>query len=67
MLIGTPGEVVDGLPHWFESGTADGFHSCPATLPQGIDDLAEQVIPECAAEDYFGRGMKALRYGRTLG
>lgn len=53
MLTGTLGEVVDDLRHSFESGAADGFNICPATLPQGIDDLAEPVILEMRRSGRF--------------
>lgn len=67
VLIGTPGEVVDDLQQWFESGAADGFNICPATLPQGIDDLAELVIPEMRRRGLFRSEYEGTTLRENLG
>ena len=67
VLIGTPADVVDDLQHWFESGAADGFNMCPATLPQGIDDLAELVIPEMRRRGLFRTEYEGVTLRENLG
>ncbi|WP_031362797.1 hypothetical protein [Caballeronia sordidicola] len=67
VLIGTPAGVVDDLQHWFESGAADGFNICPATLPQGIDDLAELVIPEMRRRGLFRTEYEGTTLRENLG
>lgn len=63
----TPAEVVDDLQHWFESGAADRFNICPATLPQGIDDLAELVIPEMRRRGLFRTEYEGTTLWQNLG
>jgi alkanesulfonate monooxygenase SsuD/methylene tetrahydromethanopterin reductase-like flavin-dependent oxidoreductase (luciferase family) len=67
VLIGTLPGLVDDLQHWFESGAADGFNICPATLPQGIDDLAELVIPETRRRGLFRTEYEGTTLRENLG
>lgn len=61
-LVGTPETIVDTLQEWFQNGAADGFNLCPATLPGGIDDVIEFILPELRR-----RGLFRSEYeGRTL-
>ncbi|WP_437882338.1 LLM class flavin-dependent oxidoreductase [Pseudomonas sp. LRF_L74] len=57
-LVGTAGELVDQLQHWFEAGAADGFNIMPPWLPGGLDDILELVVPELRR-----RGLFRQRYG----
>jgi alkanesulfonate monooxygenase SsuD/methylene tetrahydromethanopterin reductase-like flavin-dependent oxidoreductase (luciferase family) len=66
-IFSTPAEVVDDLQHWFESGAADRFNICPATLPQGIDDLAELVIPEMRRRGLFRTEYEGTALWQNLG
>ncbi len=52
-IVGTPEEIADGMQHWFETGAADGFNICPATLPGGLDDFVELVLPELRRRGLF--------------
>ena len=62
MMIGTPTQVADQLEAWFTGGAADGFNILPPTLPGGLDDFADMVIPELQR-----RGLFRTEYeGRTL-
>ena len=62
MVIGTPADIADEMEAWFRGEAADGFNICPATLPHGIDDMAELVVPELRR-----RGLFRTEYeGRTL-
>ncbi|MBD1552623.1 LLM class flavin-dependent oxidoreductase [Pseudomonas typographi] len=62
VVIGEPGEVADQLEHWFRSEAADGFNVMPATLPGGLDDFVDTVVPLLQA-----RGLFRQRYqGTTL-
>ena len=61
-LVGTPTDIADQLEHWFRSGAADGFNILSPTLPHGLQDFAELVIPELQR-----RGLFRTEYtGRTL-
>lgn len=61
-LVGTPVHIADQLEHWFKTGAADGFNVLAPTLPHGLKDFAELVIPELQR-----RGLFRTEYaGRTL-
>lgn len=52
-LIGTPSEIVDTMEEWFEEGVADGFNLMPPTLPGGLEDFVEFIVPELQKRDLF--------------
>jgi FMN-dependent oxidoreductase (nitrilotriacetate monooxygenase family) len=52
-VVGTPQDIADDMQQWFEAGAADGFNVCPATLPGGLDDFAELVLPELRRRGLF--------------
>lgn len=61
-LVGTPESIADQLEHWFTTGAADGFNVLAPTLPHGLKDFAELVVPELQR-----RGLFRTEYtGRTL-
>jgi FMN-dependent oxidoreductase (nitrilotriacetate monooxygenase family) len=61
-LIGTPAQIVDELEERFLNLGADGFNIMPPTVPGGLDDFIELVIPELRR-----RGLFRSEYeGRTL-
>lgn len=44
-MAGTPETVADTLEAWFRANAADGFSLSPNTLPGGLDDFVDQVVP----------------------
>jgi alkanesulfonate monooxygenase SsuD/methylene tetrahydromethanopterin reductase-like flavin-dependent oxidoreductase (luciferase family) len=61
-LIGTAEQIVDELEERFLKGGADGFNIMPPTVPGGLDDFIELVLPELRR-----RGLFRTEYeGRTL-
>lgn len=61
-IIGTPAQIVDEMEERFQKHGADGFNIMPATLPGGLDDFIELVLPELRR-----RGLVRTEYeGRTL-
>ncbi len=61
-VVGTPESIADQLEHWFKTGAADGFNILAPTLPHGLKDFADLVIPELQR-----RGLFRTEYtGRTL-
>ena len=61
-LVGTPESIADQLEHWFTTGAADGFNILSPTLPQGLRDFAELVIPELQRRGLFRKAYT----GKTL-
>ena len=61
-LVGTPVQIADRLQEWFEQGAADGFNVLVPHLPGGLEDFANEVVPELQR-----RGLFRTEYeGRTL-
>jgi len=61
-VIGTASMIVDDMQTWFDSYAVDGFLIQPATLPGGLNDFVDQVIPELR-----NRGLFRVEYeGTTL-
>lgn len=44
-IVGTAEQVADGIEDWFRRGALDGVSVIPPLLPQGLDDVVEQVVP----------------------
>ena len=61
-VVGTSVSIADQLEEWFTTGAADGFNVLAPTLPHGLKDFADLVIPELQR-----RGLFRTEYtGRTL-
>jgi FMN-dependent oxidoreductase (nitrilotriacetate monooxygenase family) len=52
-VVGTPKSIADQLEHWFTTGAADGFNILSPTLPHGLTDFAQGVIPELQRRGLF--------------
>jgi FMN-dependent oxidoreductase (nitrilotriacetate monooxygenase family) len=62
VVKGTPKQIADHMERWYVEEAADGFNVMPPTLPNGLDDFVELVIPELQR-----RGLFRTEYtGRTL-
>jgi alkanesulfonate monooxygenase len=44
-VCGTASDTADHKQHWFEAGAVDGFLIQPMTLPEGLEQFADEVIP----------------------
>lgn len=55
IIIGSPETIADDLQHWFEQGAADGFNLIPASMPDGLDDFVDRVIPVLQDRGLFRR------------
>lgn len=51
--VGTASEIADELVRWFEGRAADGFNVNAATLPEGIEDFVDAVVPELQERGVF--------------
>ncbi|WP_138754303.1 LLM class flavin-dependent oxidoreductase [Paenibacillus sinopodophylli] len=52
-FAGTAIQVADQLEEWFVSGASDGFNIMPPYLPAGLEEFADQVIPELQRRGLF--------------
>jgi FMN-dependent oxidoreductase (nitrilotriacetate monooxygenase family) len=53
VFAGTPTQVADQIEYWFSGGAADGFNIMPPTLPGGLDDFVDLVVPELQRRGLF--------------
>ncbi|MBB5642567.1 LLM class flavin-dependent oxidoreductase [Cryobacterium roopkundense] len=61
-MVGTPEQIADEMIRWLHQGGADGFNLMPPTLPGGIEDFVDHVVPVLQARGVFRREYA----GRTL-
>jgi FMN-dependent oxidoreductase (nitrilotriacetate monooxygenase family) len=54
-FVGTPDQVADEMERWVTGGAADGFNLMPPTLPGGLDDVVDLVIPVLQERGLFRR------------
>lgn len=54
-IVGTAVEVADTMQTWLETDAADGFNVMFPTVPAGLDDFVELVIPELRRRGLFRR------------
>ncbi len=52
-LVGTAGEIADTMQAWLETGAADGFNIMFPTVPAGLDDFVELVVPALQRRGIF--------------
>ncbi|MCP3441129.1 LLM class flavin-dependent oxidoreductase [Bradyrhizobium sp. CCGUVB14] len=62
MIVGTPDEVVSVMVDAFDGQAADGFNVMPATLPGGLVDFIDLVVPELRKRGKF----RSKYSGQTL-
>lgn len=61
-MCGSPADIADGMEERFTTGAADGFNLMPATVPGGVEDFVDLVVPELQR-----RGLMRTAYtGATL-
>ncbi|MFB2583248.1 NtaA/DmoA family FMN-dependent monooxygenase [Herbiconiux sp. P15] len=51
--VGTPSSIADELVTWFEGRAADGFNVNASTLPEGIEQFVDKVVPELQERGVF--------------
>lgn len=51
--VGTPSGIADELTRWFRGGAADGFNVNAATLPGGLAEFVDRVVPELQERGVF--------------
>lgn len=66
-LVGTPTSIADQLEHWFNAGAADGFNVLAPTLPHGLRDFADLVIPELQRRGLFRKAYTSRTLRGHLG
>ncbi|ASR01691.1 NtaA/DmoA family FMN-dependent monooxygenase [Gordonia rubripertincta] len=65
-VVGTPEQVADTIEHWFRAGGADGFNLMPDRLPDGLVDVADQVVPLLRQRGLFRHDYEAATLRERL-
>ena len=52
-MVGTAATIADEMEEWIETCASDGFTVMFPYLPQGLDDVVDQVIPEIQRRGLF--------------
>jgi FMN-dependent oxidoreductase (nitrilotriacetate monooxygenase family) len=61
-MVGTPMEIADTMQAWLEAEACDGFNVMFPTVPAGLDDFVDLVVPELQRRGIFRNEYE----GRTL-
>ncbi len=54
-MVGTPAQIADMMQEWLETGASDGFNVMFPTVPAGLDEFVDQVVPELQRRGLFRR------------
>jgi alkanesulfonate monooxygenase len=66
-IVGTAGEIADTMQAWLETGAADGFNVMFPTVPDGLDDFVELVVPELQRRGIFREEYEGTTLREHLG
>ncbi len=66
-MVGTASEIADTMQEWLETEASDGFNVMFPTLPEGLDDFVDLVVPELQRRGIFRRGYTGATLRENLG
>ena len=66
-FVGTPEQIADEMQRWVDEGGADGFNLMPPSLPAGIEDFVDLVIPVLQERGVFRRDYTGTTLREHLG
>ncbi|MCP3380263.1 LLM class flavin-dependent oxidoreductase [Bradyrhizobium sp. CCGUVB4N] len=67
MVVGTPDEIANAMVDAFDQRAADGFNVLPPTVPGGLKDFVELVVPELRRRAKFRAGYSGQTLRENLG
>ncbi|MCK1670388.1 LLM class flavin-dependent oxidoreductase [Bradyrhizobium sp. 150] len=67
MVVGTPDEIANTMVNTFDQRAADGFNVMPPTVPGGLKEFIELVIPELRRRGKFRLGYSGATLRDNLG
>ncbi|WP_369726241.1 LLM class flavin-dependent oxidoreductase [Bradyrhizobium sp. LLZ17] len=67
MVVGTPDDIANVMVDTFDQRGADGFNILPPTVPAGLKDFVELVIPELRRRGKFRSGYSGQTLRENLG
>ncbi|HWK70584.1 MAG TPA: LLM class flavin-dependent oxidoreductase [Burkholderiaceae bacterium] len=66
-MVGTPERIADEMERWLMNEGADGFNLMPPSLPGGIDDFVDHVVPVLQRRGLFRRDYESSTLRGHLG
>jgi alkanesulfonate monooxygenase len=61
-IVGTAEAIADDMAAWVTTGACDGFNILPATMPDGLNEFVDTVVPALQRRGLF----RTAYEGRTL-
>jgi N-acetyl-S-(2-succino)cysteine monooxygenase len=53
ILVGSVEEVADSMIEWFDQGVCDGFNLDPPSVPEGMHNMLDLLVPHLQERGYF--------------
>ena len=66
-FVGTPAQIADRMQEWLETDACDGFNVMFHTVPEGLDDFVDAVVPELQRRGLFRREYEGVTLRENLG
>jgi len=66
-FVGTPASIADEMQEWLEREACDGFNIMFPTVPAGLDEFVEMVVPELQRRGIFRTEYEGATLRENLG
>jgi alkanesulfonate monooxygenase len=66
-MVGTPAEIADMMEAWLRQEASDGFNIMFPTVPAGLDDFVDMVVPELQERGLLRREYEGVTLRENLG
>jgi FMN-dependent oxidoreductase (nitrilotriacetate monooxygenase family) len=66
-MVGTAQSIADQMEEWFFGGACDGFNIMFPTVPAGLDEFVDRVVPELQRRGLFRREYEGATLRENLG
>jgi len=66
-FVGTPQRIADSMQEWLETDASDGFNVMFHTVPEGLDDVVDLLVPEITRRGLFREAYTGTTLREHLG
>jgi alkanesulfonate monooxygenase len=66
-FVGTPASIADTMEEWLETRACDGFNVMFPTVPAGLDEFVDMVVPELQRRGLFRKEYEGTTLREHLG
>ena len=66
-MTGSPADIADEMQEWLATGASDGFNIMFHTVPQGVEEFVDLVIPELTRRGIFRKAYTGTTLREHLG